>query len=531
MANHYTFGIGQPHTEVEDALPPVTYDETTQSLVSGDGNLVPLRKPVVRSLAGPVVLDLVALSGLPAGASFSGAGSYASAGNLAVQSSGTITHNPTGWYDGTACLDFTPNTDSSAEFRIYLGATGINISDDGGLGFRFGLTDIDTSKSNFTIDFNYSTDAVSLFPTNKKAVAMWRDVNSTAQSKERVGEKYYRQRWDYDTTDANCGAFPGIAQGTSGSGADRTANIKFIQFICSKFDGKTIKFKSVLKGGHSTPCLVLGSDNAGPEDLSRAFGYMAQKSIPGYITQYLSGLTGNPTAASLFDRVYKAGFEAPGDDIIDRPLGSTVLDAATMRAAVEGTRDGLLAMGYRRGSKVWVANNNSTSQLMVDELRRAGYVANRNGATDGRYVFPEGGVKDPLRLPAIQWDNTAVATIQQYIDRCITYGATLWCYWHGVLSSAQLDADRTANITGTAGAPAARSGSETLSEYRTRMVGLGAGIGAASVVYFDARIGSTALGIWWEDLKTVLDYAVTKRTAGDLVIASPEDWCRDVGLL
>lgn len=37
MANHYTFGIGQPHTEVEDALPPVTYDETTQSLVSGDG--------------------------------------------------------------------------------------------------------------------------------------------------------------------------------------------------------------------------------------------------------------------------------------------------------------------------------------------------------------------------------------------------------------------------------------------------------------------------------------------------------------
>ena len=36
MANHYTFGIGQPHTEVEDEMPPVLYDETTQSLVSGD---------------------------------------------------------------------------------------------------------------------------------------------------------------------------------------------------------------------------------------------------------------------------------------------------------------------------------------------------------------------------------------------------------------------------------------------------------------------------------------------------------------
>jgi len=38
MANHYTFGIGQPHTEVEDDLPPVLYDATTQSLVSGDGS-------------------------------------------------------------------------------------------------------------------------------------------------------------------------------------------------------------------------------------------------------------------------------------------------------------------------------------------------------------------------------------------------------------------------------------------------------------------------------------------------------------
>jgi hypothetical protein len=42
MANYYTHGIGQPHTEVEDSLPPVLYDEATQSLVSGDGNVVPL---------------------------------------------------------------------------------------------------------------------------------------------------------------------------------------------------------------------------------------------------------------------------------------------------------------------------------------------------------------------------------------------------------------------------------------------------------------------------------------------------------
>ena len=39
MANHYTFGIGQPHTEVDDDLPPVMYDEATQYLVSGAGNV------------------------------------------------------------------------------------------------------------------------------------------------------------------------------------------------------------------------------------------------------------------------------------------------------------------------------------------------------------------------------------------------------------------------------------------------------------------------------------------------------------
>jgi lysophospholipase L1-like esterase len=38
MANHYTFGIGQPHTQTDDDLPPVLYDATTQSLVSGAGN-------------------------------------------------------------------------------------------------------------------------------------------------------------------------------------------------------------------------------------------------------------------------------------------------------------------------------------------------------------------------------------------------------------------------------------------------------------------------------------------------------------
>lgn len=58
MANHYTFGIGQPHTEVDDDLPPVMYDEATQSLVSGDGT--PISVGGALSAADDFSLNLVA---------------------------------------------------------------------------------------------------------------------------------------------------------------------------------------------------------------------------------------------------------------------------------------------------------------------------------------------------------------------------------------------------------------------------------------------------------------------------------------
>ena len=135
--------------------------DSVRALVSGAG----IRSRRVRSMLGAEAFDLVGLTGLPAGASFSGSGTYANAGVLAVQSTGTITHNPTGWYDGTACLEFTPNADS-AEFRVFV-AAGVNISDDDGLAFEFGIPDdLDTSKQNYSIYFDYSSDAANAFPAN-----------------------------------------------------------------------------------------------------------------------------------------------------------------------------------------------------------------------------------------------------------------------------------------------------------------------------------------------------------------------------
>lgn len=490
----------------------------------------------VHSLLGVVALDLPTLSGLPAGASFSGSGSYDSAGVLAVQSTGTITHNPTGWYDGTACLEFTPNSDT-AEFRIYLGSTGVNISDDDGIAFRFGIPDdLDASKSNFSIGFDFSSDASSLFPTNTQYVRIWVCDEPTATGKEKGGKKYIRQMWDATAaTDAACGAWPGyINTGVySGSGADRTVMCKWVRFRCSKFDGKTLKFKSVLRGGRSTPAIVLGSDSITPEDLAlRAYGYMAGKGLRGYVNQYLTQLSSDSASLDRVRRIYAAGHEVCGNDVQDRALGSSVTDEATMRAAITTTRDTLRdSYGFRRGSRVWIANNNSSSALMIRELRSAGYVANRNGAGNGRYVFPEGGVDDPYRLPATGIDGKNFADMQAYVNRAVVLGASAWFYWHGVISSARIDADRTANVTGTAGAPVARSGSETPAQYRARCAALGTAAGTASVAYFDARLGSSALGVWWEELKELFDYLALKNSDGTLAVVTPEEWCRDVGLL
>ena len=508
---------------------PIAAQVALSALVSGAG----IRGRKVRGMLGYEPFDLIAATGMPAGASFSGAGSYASAGLVAVQSTGTVLHNATGWYDGTACLDFTPNTDSNAELRIYLGATGYNISDEDGIGFQFGIPEnLDTSLANFSIFCDFSSDAVNLFPANTQYVRMWVCDQSNAQTKEKGGRKYIRQRWDATAaTDAACGAFPGnISTGLfAGTGADRTAMCKWVRFRVNKFSGKTLKFKALRVGGRSTPAFVLGSDNANPYQLFSAMSYMASKNMPAYLSQYVAGLSG-AAALSGYRRASAAGVEITGDDIVDRPLGSTVLDQPTMQAAVDGTISGLVALGLP-APKVWVANNNSTSYLMIRELQRAGFVCNRNGSTDGRYLFPEGGVPDSFRLPAASFDNLNWTAIQPILDRAIQYGCTLWIYWHGVLSSARLDADRTANVTGTAGAPIARSASETLTAYRARALALGTSAGTASVTYFDNTIGSAALGIWWEELQPMIDYLNTRSRDGTCVVVSPREWCADVGLL
>lgn len=506
------------------------WDGSKHSPVSGDGSDSRRR---VLSMLGAVAIDLPTVSTLPAGATHSGSGSYANAGRLSTQNTGAVKHAVSGWYDGTACLEWTPSTDSEAEIRCYV-PSGLNISDDDGIAFEFEIPEVDASKTNFTIAFDFANTASDLFPVNTGFVRVWRCAIASPtpnQSKEKAGRKYIRQRWDSTVaTDAAMGAWPLVTNvGTAGgTGADRRATVRWFRFRASNFAGKTIKLKCVRRGGRSTPAFTIGSDSANPEMLFSSMAYAVSKGLRPYLAQYLDVLTGDRLDA--YRRAAAAGVEITGDDITDRPLG-TITDEATMRAAIEGTRDGLRALGLG-DSKFWVANNNSTSYLMIRELQRAGYVANRNGTTDGLYTFPEGGVPDAFRMPSWGCDNQNFADIKPKIDRAVQYGCTLHLYWHVVLSAARMDDDRAANVTGVAGAPIARNAGESMQAYRARVGALGTPEGNASATYFDARIGvNYTAGIWWEELKQLLDYLATLNADGTAAVVSPDQWCRDVGLM
>lgn len=514
-------------------------------LVGGDGQRIKTAyKREVYSVRGEELIDFGAADFMLPGDSFSGSGTYQNAGRVAVLSTGTVRHNPTGWHDGSACIEFTPNADTTCDLRFYFDAASVNqghaklnFNDPNGISFDYEIVGVNTALTNFSINLEFSTDATSLFAANKASLSIFNnDASGAATYKEFAGRKYTRFRFDSLATDSKCGNWPGKAYSpiVTGTGADYTKPVTFLRFTFTNFGGQTIKIKRISLGGHSTPCVVLCTDNATPDTLNTLVApLVAKHRVAIGANNAVATFTNVPSAYSRFKRLYAAGWEINGNDIIDRPLGSSVTDPAQMRDAVEQTRAFQLANGWDEGSRVWIANNNSTSYLMMQELQRAGYVANRNGISEGRYCFPEGGMPDKYLIPAPSFDGMTFAQAQPYIDRCIEYGATLWVYFHNVLSTAQINVDRTNNITGTSGAPIAVNAGETPAQYRARAAALGTAVGNATVTYLDQRIGTTGAVtcVWWEELKQIIEYIATKQKAGDLVTRTPSDWCRDVGLL
>lgn len=501
----------------------------------------------VFSIKGETILDFGASDFLPSGASFSGPGSYGSAGRIAVQSTGVVTHNPTGWHDGTPCLEFVPGTNTTCELRLHLdnantneGHALLNFNDPNGVALDYSIEGVNTDQTNISINLEFSdvtqNPASGLFPANKASFPIFNnDSSGAAQYREFAGRKYTRFRFDSTATDAKCGNWPGKAYkpNASGTGSDYAKPVNYLRFTFNKFMGQTIKLKRLMLGGFSTACVVLMTDNATPDTLSQFVApLIAKHQIEMAANNAVATFQASAKALERFKRFYAAGWEINGNDVIDRALGATITDQPTMQAAIADTLAYQASQGWYEGSKVWIANNNSSSYLMQSELALAGYVANRNGASEGRYCFPEGGMPERYLIPGNSIDNGTLATIQPLIDRCEEYGATIWLYFHNVLSKAQIDADRTNNIMAVSGAPVAVTGGQTVSQYRAAAVALGNAVGNATVTYLDQRVGTGyATALWFEDLKQIIDYIGARQAAGALVTRTPSNWARDVNLL
>jgi hypothetical protein len=491
------------------------------------------------AVKGIEVLDFALAGFLPAGASFSGTGSYNSEGRIATQNTGTVTHNPTGWHDGTACLEFTPNANSLCELRMFFdGAAGtarapMDWRDTNGLAFEFEIMGFNTALTLPAITCTFANNAANIAPSNRAAFAVFRNDNATQPTQREIQGRYYvRQRFDHLATDAAAGYWIGYGYNATeaGTGADWRLPVNVLRLTFSQFSGQTIKFKRIRRGGWSKPCLVMGTDNATPETLaSHVAPMMARYGIKQYANQYLQTL-GNATALDRYNRLYAAGWDLCPNDTVDRPLGQE-LNRETVRAAIAQSKAFYEAQGWTRASNIWIANNNSDSAMMREELRANGVVLDRLGGNGDRYVPVEGGIPDPLKIPSLSIDNRTLTTVQPFIDRAITYGASIWLYYHNVWPIAEIDTARALNLTGTAGAPIAVNAGETPGSYRARAAALGTAEGNATVVYLDARIGSTAtLAIWAEDLEAIAAYAGGKIATGEMLSMTPSQWVRAAGI-
>lgn len=149
-----------------------------EKLDTGAGKEIALPGLKLQAIKGVEILDFANAGFLPASTAFSGAGTYASAGRLAVQSTGEIRHNPTGWSDGSPCIEFTPNADT-AEFRLYFdnttGFKALDFNDTNGIALEFEVLGVDTSKTNFSVGMEFSNDAANAFPSNKAGLGWWRN--------------------------------------------------------------------------------------------------------------------------------------------------------------------------------------------------------------------------------------------------------------------------------------------------------------------------------------------------------------------
>ena len=466
-------------------------------LVRPDGVVQPLPAPNSFVTPGTTVLDFAAGPSIAASTS--------------TQSSCVAVWNPTGWVDGSGCLEITPNNDGFCEFRMFFDAPRqFDLWSDDGCGVEFWTPSMeDKANPSFSLVLGRGATSTAA-PSDTIAFRLYSWVTGVPRMQ---GHQYIRNRWDITTADSKAGPFPGLVNPTTGAGVNRTHTINWLRFqFNAQCGGKTIKFRRIVRGGRSRPCIVLGTDSAAFRPLSELVSaYIAQLGWRWSINQYFGGGNGVddlPVSRDTIRAIYAGGNDFNINDLIDRNLGSAGLTAAQAEAMARACLDKARGYGWTRGSNIFIYNNNAYTTEVVQGLRAAGVVAGRGGALDGRFVFPEqSGVTNPMRIPAASWDQMTTAQMTVQVDRAIEYGASAWVYWHNVFSTARVADDGQTPV-----------GALTPSAYA-----------AANPSYCTPR-GIDGLTVWWEELRGALDYIKTQEMAGRIDVLSPSQWCARFGV-
>lgn len=431
----------------------------------------------------------------------------------------TIAYNPTGWHDGSGCLDWTP-TGSSPTIRALLTGNLPFQMDAEDFGIEFYLPPPVDPAVTTSIDVVLGSGGVYNWqvPTKRMEWRVWYAGGGSPQSFN--GVVYRRFRFDIAASDLKAGPVDGNVPITSGGGLNRYSLINWWAISASNnLLGKTVKIKRITKGGWSRPELIITTDNT-----SR---YHQQLLTPAYINngwraapQFMSyAWVNNVPTSNIGDTkaclraMFEAGSDMNANDIVDRNING--VDYATMLADARQLRSDMAAVGFGgtdRGQLMWIYNNNGYSDASVQALKDAGFIAGRGGPLDGRYTFVEGGIRNSMRLGSNSWDGITLQSMKDRIDRCIEYGCTMHAYMHLMYEKSKLAADLpAATVPGATESPI---------DYRTRVNGLGE---TATVAYLDAH-GVSPYTSWWEDVKAMIDYAAAKAHAGQLDVLSPQQW-------
>lgn len=463
-------------------------------LVGADGQPVDVGRNPLRIQPGLTMVD------------FGASAPYTS---LATQNTCTATLNPTGWHDGTGCLELTGDAEDAAwtECRIYFDSgKRFNLNSGDGFAIEFEIPDVSdiTTNSGFSIEIGHGATSTTP-PADRTAFGLLTQQNSMPIHQR--GVRYMRFRWDITAAEAKAGPYPGYAPQVTGAGASQYRPVNWIRFTWQNFPGRKFKIKRIVSGGKTQPCIVLMTDSvqgmhtthAGPSMVSR--GIAPSMVLADTILQY-AGLR------EITNGWYRALGDIIPNDVQDRNLVSAGLTEDQIYDMLVECDNRLLTYGWLRGRKIYSYNNNAYNNACVAALQRAGYRMARAGSVDGRYVFAEGGVTDPYRIPAVGVDGKNAADIITIIDRVIEYGATCWMYYHQPFPKAKIVADGQTAVTE----------GQTPQQYA-----------AVNPTYCTAN-GINSGTIWTEEFDAAMAHLGQKVGEQKIVTLTPSQWCAAVGL-